>query len=75
MIWLPEHRGRQNTAEKRLLGFNSKTEEWTQQISMDPDKWFAIRLSSSVVAMDSKGNIYVGWIMGGALSKWDRETR
>ena len=26
------------------------------------------------LAMDSKGNIYVGWIMGGALSKWDRAT-
>ena len=75
MIWLPEHRGRQNTAEKRLLGFNSKTEEWTQQISMDPenvDRNPTKFLQS--LAMDSKGNIYVGWIMGGALSKWDRAT-
>ena len=75
MIWLPEHRGRQNTAEKRLLGFNSKTEEWTQQISMDPDN--VVRNPTKFLqslAMDSKGNIYVGWIMGGALSKWDRAT-
>lgn len=75
MIWLPEHRGRQNTAEKRLLGFNSKTEEWTQQISMDPEN--VVRNPTKFLqslAMDSKGNIYVGWIMGGALSKWDRAT-
>ena len=75
MIWLPEHRGRQNTTEKRLLGFNSKTEEWTQQISMDPDNM--VRNPTKFLqslAMDSKGNIYVGWIMGGALSKWDRAT-
>ena len=75
MIWLPEHRGRQNTADKRLLGFNSKTEEWTQQISMDPDN--VVRNPTKFLqslAMDSKGNIYVGWIMGGALSKWDRAT-
>src|SRR5690606_34458675 len=26
------------------------------------------------LAMDSRGNIYVGWIMGGALSKYDRAT-
>jgi streptogramin lyase len=75
MIWLPEHRGRQNTTEKRLLGFNSKTEEWTQQISMDPEN--VVRNPTKFLqslAMDSKGNIYVGWIMGGALSKWDRAT-
>ena len=75
MIWLPEHRGRQNTTDKRLLGFNSKTEEWTQQISMDPDNM--VRNPTKFLqslAMDSKGNIYVGWIMGGALSKWDRAT-
>ena len=75
MIWLPEHRGRQNTTDKRLLGFNSKTEEWTQQISMDPDN--VVRNPTKFLqslAMDSKGNIYVGWIMGGALSKWDRAT-
>ena len=75
MIWLPEHRGRQNTAEKRLLGFNSKTEEWTQQISLDPEN--VVRNPTKFLqslAMDSKGNIYVGWIMGGALSKWDRAT-
>ena len=27
------------------------------------------------MAFDSKNNIYVGWIMGGALGKYDRETK
>ena len=75
MIWLPEHRGRTGDAEKRLLGFNSRTEEWSHQISMDPDN--VVRNPTKFMqslAMDSKGNIYVGWIMGGALSKWDRAT-
>ena len=75
MIWVPEHRGVQPTAVKRLLGFNPKTEQWEHLIPMDPDnvvrspnKWL------QSLAFDSKGNIYVAWIMGGALSKWDRAT-
>jgi streptogramin lyase/cytochrome c5 len=75
MIWLPEHQGAQPSQTKRLLGFNPKTEKWERQIPMDPDnvirnpiKWM------QSLAMDSKGNIYVGWIMGGALSKWERAT-
>jgi virginiamycin B lyase len=75
MIWLPEHSGRQPTTEKRLLGFNPKTESFEYLVPMDPDdvvrnetKWL------QSLAMDSKMNIYVGWIMGGALSKYDRAT-
>ena len=75
MIWLPEHRGRTGDKEKRLLGFNPKTEQFEHQIPMDPDD--VIRNPTKFLqslAMDSKGNIYIGWIMGGALSKWDRAT-
>jgi streptogramin lyase/mono/diheme cytochrome c family protein len=75
MIWLPEHSGVQPSMTKRLLGFNPKTEQFERQIPMDPDnvvrnsiKWLQSQ------ALDSKGNIYVGWIMGGALSKWERAT-
>jgi streptogramin lyase len=73
MLWLPEHSGVQPSQMKRLLGFNSHTEKWEQQMPMDPAnvvrnpiKWM------QSLAMDSKGNIYIGWIMGGAMSKWDR---
>ena len=75
LIWLPEHRGRTGAAEKRLLGFNPETEAFEHQIPMDPDD--VVRNPTKFMqslAMDSKGNIYVGWIMGGALSKWDRAT-
>jgi len=75
MIWLPEHRGRTGDKEKRLLGFNPKTEKFEYQIPMDPDNM--VRNPTKFLqslAMDSKGNIYIGWIMGGALSKWERST-
>jgi virginiamycin B lyase len=76
MIWLPEHSGVQPSNVKRLLGFNPETEKFDLTIPMDPDnvirnpiKWL------QSIAFDSKGNIYVGWIMGGALSKYDRQTK
>jgi virginiamycin B lyase len=75
IVWLPEHSGQTPSKEKRLLGFNPKTEKFEHMIPMDPEnvvrnpiKWL------QSLAMDSKGNIYVGWIMGGALSKWERAT-
>jgi virginiamycin B lyase len=76
MIWLPEHSGVQPSNVKRLLGFNPQTEKFEQMIPLDPNnvvrnpiKW------TQSLALDSKGNIYVGWIMGGALSKYDRQTK
>jgi streptogramin lyase len=75
MIWLPQHSGQSPSKEKRLLMFNPKTEKFERQIVMDPENTVrnSIKWMQSL-AMDSKGNIYVGWIMGGALSKWDRAT-
>jgi virginiamycin B lyase len=76
MIWLPEHSGVQPSTAKRLLGFNPKTEKFEQLIPLDPDNVVrnTIKWTQSI-AFDSKNNIYVGWIMGGALSKYDRETK
>ena len=75
IVWLPEHSGRTPTAPKRLLGFNPETETFDYIIPMDPDnvvrsevKWL------QSLAMDSKMNIYVGWLMGGAMSKYERAT-
>ena len=75
IVWLPEHQGRTPTAPKRLLGFNPETEKFEHIIPMDPDdvlrsevKWL------QSLAMDSKMNIYVGWLMGGAMSKYERAT-
>ncbi|MBI4520956.1 MAG: hypothetical protein HY701_08960, partial [Gemmatimonadetes bacterium] len=75
IIWQAEHSGRKPSAEKRLLGFNPRTEKFEYIVPMDPDdvirndiKWM------QSIALDSKNNIYVGWIMGGALSKYERAT-
>jgi streptogramin lyase len=76
MIWLPEHSGVTPSNTKRLLGFNPKTEKFEQMIPLDPDNVVrnSIKWTQSL-AFDSKDNIYVGWIMGGALSKYDRATK
>lgn len=73
MIWMPEHA--EGGVPSFLLGFNPKTEKWERNIDLDPDhvvrnsiKWM------QSTAMDSKNNIYVGWIMGGALSKYEPAT-
>ena len=75
IVWLPEHKGRKPSGKKRLLGFNPETETFEHIIAMDPDnvvrsdvKWL------QSLAMDSKMNIYVGWLMGGAMSKYERAT-
>ena len=73
MIWMPEHA--EGGVPSFLLGFNPKTEKWEKNIDLDPEN--AVRNSikwMQSTAMDSKGNIYVGWIMGGALSKYEPAT-
>ncbi len=76
MIWLAEAEGQKPDAEKHLLGFNPKTEKFEYIIPMDPDhvlrndkKWL------QSMAFDSQNNVYVGWIMGGAIAKFDRATK
>src|SRR5712691_1855418 len=76
MVWLAEAEGQQPGAEKHLLGFNPKTEKFEYIIPMDPDhvlrnplKWL------QSIAFDSQNNVYVGWIMGGAIAKFDRATK
>jgi virginiamycin B lyase len=74
MVWMPEHAI--GGVPSYLLGFNSKTEKWEHSIDVDPNnevrnpiKWMQSE------AFDSKGNLYAGWIMGGAISKYDRQTK
>ena len=77
MIWLPEHSGA--TAVHTRSGCSGsirRPRSSSSMIPMDPDnvvrnpiKWM------QSLALDSKDNIYVGWIMGGALSKCERATK
>jgi virginiamycin B lyase len=76
IVWLAEAEGQKPGAEKHLLGFNPKTEKFEYIIPMDPDhvlrnekKWL------QSMAFDSQNNVYVGWIMGGAIGKFDRATK
>mgnify|MGYP002382096262 CR=1 FL=1 len=74
IVWLPEHAedpGFRNT----LMGFDPKTEKWAHVIDMDPKdvirndmKW------TDSISVDSKGNLYVNWILGGALTRVDGTT-
>jgi streptogramin lyase len=75
IVWLPEH-AEDAGIRNYLLGFNPKNERWDYQIDMDPKdvirnetKW------ADSISMDSRNNIYVNWILGGALSKFDARTR
>ncbi len=75
IVWAPEHSGVQPTGKKRILGFNPKTEKWEYQIPGDPDNVIRNEMKwMQSMALDSKSNLYVGWIMGGAISKWERAT-
>jgi streptogramin lyase len=75
IVWAPEHSGLKPDGMKRILGFNPKTEKWEHQVPADPEnvvrnsvKWM------QSMALDSKSNLYVGWIMGGAITKYERAT-
>ena len=75
IVWAPEHSGVEPTGKKRILGFNPKTEKWEYQIPGDPDNVIRNEMKwMQSMALDSKSNLYVGWIMGGAISKWERAT-
>ena len=60
----------------KLLAFNPKTEKWEQEYHLDPQNRLDVPLKhAQSLAIDSKGNVFVGMILGDGLSKWDRETR
>ena len=76
IVWAPEHSGLKPDGMKRILGFNPKTEKWEYEVPADPEN--VIRNSvkwMQSMALDSKSNLYVGWIMGGAITKYERATR
>jgi len=56
--------------------FNPQTEKFETRYALDPDNVVKANLKHpQSMAMDSFHNIYVGLILGGALSKWNRETK
>jgi streptogramin lyase len=77
IVWAPEHSGLEpENGIKRLLGFNPRTEQWQYKIPADPENVVRNpRRWMQSMALDSKDNLYVGWIMGGVLTKLDRATQ
>ena len=73
LIYMPEHA--EGGIRSYLLVFDPKQEKWIKSVDEDPTdivrngiKW------TQSQAFDSKGNLYVIWIMGGALTRYDHET-
>ena len=71
MIWVPD-RG-EPTANANV--FDPKTEKWVAAYPMDPDGIIKGDAEAQSVVEDPKGNMYFGYIIGNALSVWDRETK
>jgi streptogramin lyase len=74
MVWLPEHT--EGGGVSYINGFNPKTEKFDVVLPGDPTdvvrndiKWM------QSFAMDSKFNLYIGWIFGGALTKFEPATK
>jgi len=73
MIWVPAN----GPTAPRLLQFDPKTEQWVKQIDVDPDNMMRGSPNKGAIlgtTLDSKGNIYMNWISGGAIGRWDRAT-
>jgi streptogramin lyase len=72
MVWVPEF-SHDSDGRPRLLGFNPKTEKWEYQLDADPDNVIRSTHKGELMSatVDSKGNIYVNWMLSGAIAKWD----
>jgi streptogramin lyase len=74
MVWMPEHT--EGGGISYINGFNPKTEKFDVVLPGDPTdvirndiKWM------QSFAFDSKFNLYIGWIFGGALTKFEPATK
>jgi len=75
IMWVPENEGIP-ASDMKLLAFNPKTEKWEQEYHLDPQDLLDVPLKhAQSLDIDSKGNVYVGMILGDGLSAWSRETK
>ena len=61
----------------RLLGFDPKTEKWEHVVDLDPDNVIRAKRKGPLMGglVDSKGKIWVHWMLSGAISMYDPATR
>ena len=83
MVWVPEFSrtpdgkvdggGSGSELDSRLLGFNPKTEKWEHTIDLDPTDVIRSKQKGPLMAttVDSKGRIFVNWMLSGAIGMYD----
>ncbi len=74
LIWMAENVG-VPAGKMKLRAFNIKNEKWEQEYLLDPQDVIKTKKTAASLTFDSKGNIYVVFIEGGAMGKWNRETK
>jgi virginiamycin B lyase len=68
-IWMAEGNG------ANMNIFDTKAQKWVAQYPMDPDKVIPGRKSGQSVVIDSKHNVYMNFIVGNGMTRWDPETK
>ncbi len=68
-IWMAEGNG------ANMDVFDTKSQKWVAQYPMDPDHLISGRKSGQSVVIDSKHNVYMNFIVGNGMTRWDPETK
>ena len=68
-IWMAEGNG------SNMDVFDTKTQKWSASYPMDPDHVISGRKSGQSVVIDSKHNVYMNFIVGNGMTRWDPETK
>ena len=68
-IWMAEGNG------ANMDVFDTKTQKWVAQYPMDPDHVISGRKSGQSVVIDSKHNVYMNFIVGNGMTRWDPQTK
>ena len=86
IVWVPEFSrtpdgkvdggGSGSELDSRLLGFNPKTEKWEHVVDLDPNDVIRSKQKGPLMAttVDSKGRIFVNWMLSGAIGMYDPTT-
>ena len=75
IVWAPEHRELSRPGRSGSSASIRRPKSGSTRFPAIPTTSSAIAMKwMQSMALDSKSNLYVGWIMGGAISKWERAT-
>jgi streptogramin lyase len=86
IVWVPEFSrtpegkveggGSGSDLDSRLLGFNPKTEKWEHAVDLDPNDVIRSKQKGPMMGstIDSKGRVFVNWMLSGAIGMYDPST-